>query len=188
MAVVDGIEYRRYEPYLVAETHVVAGKRGTAANTGFRRLFDYISGANTTSARLKMTTPVRQSEAEPTGGQKIAMTTPVRQAPAEDGWTVAFVVPGEFTRETVPRPTDPNVYIREVPGTLVAVLGYSGRWTEKNVEKHKTRLGEMLRASGVVPVGAVVSAFYNAPFTLPFMRRNEALVEVAGLPADTAGL
>ena len=42
-------------------------------NNGFQKLFNYISGANIDSEKVKMTTPVTQST-------KIAMTTPVTQS------------------------------------------------------------------------------------------------------------
>ncbi len=186
VAQADGIEYRRYQPYLVAETVVAEGERNRAANVGFRRLFDYISGANVDQAKIDMTTPVQQ---QPTG-RNIDMTTPVQQSPAGDGWTVAFIVPREFTLQTVPRPTDPAVAVREVPAQLRAVLRFSGRWTERNVNEHKVALTDRLAAAGVEAHGAIMTAFYNAPFSLPFMRRNEVMVVVDELPAavQTAAL
>ncbi len=179
VAEIDGVEYRQYQPYLVAETVVAEDtERDGAANDGFRRLFRYISGDNTTGTEMSQGA-TQEREARST---KIAMTAPVRQLPTENGWSVAFVVPSEFDAETVPRPTNPDVRIRTVPGELVAVLRFSGRWTDKNMDRHKAELAEKLAAAGVEPLGEVVMAFYNAPFYPPFLRRNEVMVAVAEVP------
>jgi hypothetical protein len=160
----DGIEYRQYQSYLVAETVVAdTSDRNDAASAGFRRLFKYITGDNSSS-------------------KSISMTAPVRQIPVNGGWKVGFVVPSEFTRETTPAPSSATVAIADVPAQLVAVLRYSGRWTDKNLQEHRDELMQKLSALGIKPVGEVVSAAYNAPFTPPFMRRNEVMVAVDRAP------
>jgi hypothetical protein len=179
VAVVDGIEYRHYDAYLVAETIVADNvDRDRAAGIAFRRLFDYISGANSVSTAIEMTTPVRQ---EPVS-RKIDMTTPVRQEARADGWAVSFVVPSAFNQENAPRPTNPDVYLREIPAERVAVLRYSGRWTSSNISARTSELLDGLAAAGVEPAGEVVTAFYNAPFSLPPLRRNEVMVTVIDFP------
>lgn len=178
--IVDGIEYRRYQPYLVAETVVAGGAdRDQAASIAFRRLFKYISGDNAAGSEIAMTTPVQQQ----TAGVKMAMTTPVRQIPDSDGWKIAFIVPEKYDEANVPQPNDPQVYIHRVPASLMAVLRYSGRWTDQNVSRHTEELKVRLKNASVTTTGEVVTAFYNAPFSLPMMRRNEVMVSVERIPA-----
>ena len=123
-----------------------------------------------------MTAPVQQQPSE-----EIAMTAPVQQSESAEGWKIAFVVPSEYSWESVPQPTNPDVYLRAVAGELIAVKRYSGRWTDKNLAR-RTRTACRTGGSNIEPLGNVVSAAYNAPFTLPFMRRNEVMVPVNRVP------
>jgi len=176
----DGdVEYRQYEPYLVSETIVKnSGAYKDAGNEGFRRLFRYITGANQGQQKIAMTIPVAQTQ-----GEKIAMTAPVQQSGSATGWAVRFMLPSQYTLDTAPVPTDARVRIREIPGRLVAVIRYSGRWTERNFANKREELLQAIEAASIEPVGAVQSALYNAPYTPPFMRRNEVLVDVNRMPA-----
>ena len=172
----DGaFELRRYAPHLIAETRVDAAF-DDAGDQAFRRLFGFISGDNRGERKIAMTAPVIQQEAS---GSKFPMTAPVRQeADLTSGFLIAFVVPAEFTRGTVPEPTDPLVKIREVPEQRMAVVRYSGRWTEANYSKHEIALNEWLIKRGLRKIGPAVYARYNAPFVPWPMRRNEVMVQV----------
>jgi hypothetical protein len=165
-------QVRQYAAYLVAETRVDAGFE-EAGNIGFRRLFDYISGNNEPQAKIEMTAPVTQSR-----GAKIKMTAPVSQTLESGHYLIAFVVPANYTLETVPRPLDPQVRIREVPAQRVACWRYSGRWTQDNYRRSVATLREALQARGLEERGEPVLARYNPPFTPWFMRRNEILIPV----------
>jgi len=176
----DGFEYRQYESYLVSETVIDNARNSDAAgDEGFRRLFRYISGGNESAAKVSMTAPVSQSKSE-----KIAMTVPVQQSESADGWRVSFMLPSQYTLATAPRPTDSRVYVREVPARLVAVKKFSGRWTEANYSKNESRLMAYVNDNNLTPLGEVERAAYNAPFSLPFMRRNEVMLQVDRLPAE----
>lgn len=173
------VEFRQYAPYLVAET-LVQDRDGyqAAGNEGFRRLFRYITGSNRAQQDIAMTAPVAQAQAE-----KIAMTAPVQQSGSTEGWRVAFMLPKKYSLETAPVPTDGRVAVREIPGRLMAVIRYSGRWTQRNFEKGKTRLEQAIASAEIQPVGAIETAMYDPPYKPPFMRRNEVMVEVSGVPA-----
>ncbi len=176
----DGsFELRAYSSYLIAETEVEAGFMN-AGNIAFGRLFRYISGANTAQAEIAMTAPVEQSSQ----GEKIAMTAPVEQAKADGVYRVGFVVPRKYNRETVPKPTDPRVSIREVPARTVAVWRYSGRWTEENFREHEQDLRRAVQARGLQAVSgdSAIIARYDAPFIPWFMRRNEVLIPLEKKP------
>jgi D-arabinose 1-dehydrogenase-like Zn-dependent alcohol dehydrogenase len=96
----QSIEIREYAPQLVAEV-TVAGSRNEAANKGFRQLFAYITGANTTQQSVAMTTPVVEKQSE-----SIAMTTPVTESPSKEGWVIRFFLPTHYTLKTIPKPTN----------------------------------------------------------------------------------
>jgi len=167
-------EYRQYDPYRVSETIIEGAKDADAASSeGFRRLFSYISGANSSQTKISMTVPVSQGASE-----KISMTVPVQQSAADTGWRVSFMLPAQFTLETAPIPKDARVYVREVPGRLMVVLRFSGRWTESNYIEHEQELARHLAAAGLSPAGTIERAVYNAPFSIPWFRRNEVMVEI----------
>lgn len=168
----DGYEIRQYEPYILAETPMKDG----SGNSGFRELFAYISGANTGNSKLAMTTPVLQSGGA--GGQKLAMTTPVLQTESAGGGVMAFVMPPGVKLEDLPRPASPAVTLRAVPGLKAAALRFSGWGYKSRVQKKVRQLSAALERDGLRAAAPPVTAFYNPPFTAPFMRRNEVLIEL----------
>jgi hypothetical protein len=186
----DGeFEIRDYAPYVVAET-VVAGAFERAGNEAFRALFRYISGGNRSRRKVAMTAPVSQEAtgekiamttpvSQEAAGEKIAMTAPVGQQSSQGRWAVSFTMPASFTLETLPEPADPRVTLRQVPARRMAVLRYSGFWTESGYLRHKTRLESWVRSKGLLVAGDPVWARYNAPFTPWFLRRNEILLPVS---------
>lgn len=178
MAEFDEVEYRQYAAYLVAETLVTENSdRNEAANIGFRRLFKYISGDNVTATSMAAGTQMQGRASE-----SIAMTAPVRQRSDATGWSIAFIVPAEYTRQSVPQPTNPLITIQAIPPQLMAVHRYSGRWTDENFAEHQAILLEHLKQNDIQPQGKVVGASYNPPFMPPFLRRNEVMVRVDKTP------
>jgi hypothetical protein len=170
----DGpFELRLYEPCIVAET-VVESDFGEAGNIAFRRLYKYISGENRTRESIAMTAPVNQ-EARP---EKIAMTAPVNQQRSGDSWVISFLMPAKYAMQTLPEPLDPSVTLRESPARKIASVRYSGTWSRKRYEEHRTRLMEFIAKRGWKVLGEPIFARYDPPFQLPFLRRNEILIPV----------
>jgi hypothetical protein len=122
----ESFELRQYEPHIVAET-MVEGDYDKAGNEGFQRLFKYISGENQKKQSIAMTAPVSQDA----GPEKIAMTAPVSQERTGGQWRIAFVMPSEYTMDTLPQPVDPKVSLRQVPARRMAAITYSGTWSRE---------------------------------------------------------
>lgn len=171
----DGYEIRTYDEHIVAET-VVTGTYDEALNTGFRIIAGYIFGENESQKKIAMTTPVLEGE---TMSEKIAMTAPVIAELGTEKRTIAFVMPKEFTMETLPKPLDDRIKIRQVPEQVVAALDFGWPRNENRVEQKKVALLELLVRDGVTPVGSPMYAGYNDPWTPPWMQRNEILFVIS---------
>ena len=174
---VDDFELRRYDPQIVAQTWVT-GDQKQAGNKGFRILADYIFGNNTApsgeSSKISMTTPVKMQSQTGTSA-KIAMTAPVALQENEGKWRVRFVMPSQYTMQTLPKPNNSEVSIIEVPAKTYGVIKFSGLVGEEKVATKTAQLKEWMQNLNIV--GAPEMARYNPPWTLPFMRRNEIMIE-----------
>jgi hypothetical protein len=164
----DGVELRQYAPYVVAQV-LVAGTAEQAGNEAFPILAGYIFGKNKGERKFDMTAPVTQAAVP----MKLEMTAPVTQAPAPGGHLVQFVLPKGITLASAPEPLDPRVQLREVPGQRVAVIRYSGFWSQANYDEHLALLQAALRTAGLRWTGEPILSRYNPPFTPWFLRRNE---------------
>jgi effector-binding domain-containing protein len=177
----DGYEIREYEPQIVAEV-TVEGPQDKALNQGFRKIADYIfgnntkvSGAGSGSEKIAMTAPVL----EQTGtSEKISMTAPVLEQGTSGKHVVSFVMPSSYTLESLPKPGNSEVTLREVPKRKYAVLRFSGYAPESKSAKKKATLLDFAKRDALDTIGEPILAQYNPPWTPPFMRRNEVMVEV----------
>ena len=166
-------ELRHYSAHIVAETFV-EGDFSKAGNEAFSRLAGYINGQNRRKQTIPMTAPVSQ-EAD---SMKIPMTAPVNQEKAGEKWRFIFLMPAEYTLETLPEPLDSRVELREVPERRVASLKYSGTWSKSRYEEKKKQLMEWIEKRGLKQIGEPIFARYNPPFMPWFLRRNEVLIPV----------
>ena len=166
------LEIREYGSTIVAEV-TVEGERDEAIQRGFRIIADYIFGNNLSSAKLAMTAPVTQQSSE-----KIAMTAPVIQQANGQSWNVRFVMPSKYTIETLPKPVNAQVALIEVPAKRFAVIRFSGFASQEALDKQEAQLRAFMAEGGLIAANVPQYAFYNAPWTLPFMRRNEIMMEI----------
>lgn len=173
----EDVEVRAYAAYTVAET-VVPGPSSEAGNQAFPILAGYIFGKNKGERKLAMTAPVTQS-AVPI---KLEMTAPVTQAAAPGGFLVQFVLPEGVTLANAPEPLDARVMLREIPSAKIAVIRYSGFWSESNYNEHLEKLKAAARSARLVWSGEPVYSRYNAPYTPWFMRRNEIWLRLTDAP------
>ncbi len=146
-------EIRKYSDRLAVQA------LNTNENNSFRKLFNYISGDNETNEEIKMTIPVTQME-------------------NKGNMTMQFYLPSKFNKDNVPNPSKPDVEIINIEGGYYAVIRYSGRASNKNFIKHKEILENELKKDNISIAGSAIKASYNSPFTLPMLKRNEAMFEI----------
>ena len=146
-------EIRKYSDRLAVQA------LNTNENNSFRKLFNYISGDNETNEEIKMTIPVTQME-------------------NKGNMTMQFYLPSKFNKDNVPYPSSSDVKIVNIEGGYYAVIRYSGRASNKNFIKHKEILKNELKKDNISISGSAIKASYNSPFTLPMLKRNEAMFKV----------
>lgn len=165
---VEGLEIRDYPPAVVAETDVEGDYRA-GISSGFRRLAGYIFGKNTPKQQIAMTAPVG------------ATLHPARR------WTISFVMPASWPIDTLPRPLDERVHLRQLGRRHVAVLRFRGRANERRLRVREAELSERLARVGLRATSEPQLAQYNPPWILGPLRRNEMIVTIADDAAPAAG-
>jgi hypothetical protein len=168
-----GFEVRSYPPHLVAVVEVV-GSFDDAGSQGFGVLVGFISGRNSAQGTIAMTAPVVQTST------KVAMTAPVLQEPGMGSGRhlVSFVMPAEYSLDTLPTPTDPRIAIHEVAAQLAAVMTFTGRWTENLYQVHLAELRKAVVEAGLEISGPPRFARFDPPWKPWFLRRNEVVLPV----------
>ena len=146
-------EIREYSDRLVIET------KTSDQDSGFRKLFKYISGDNKDKKEIKMTTPVTQTE-------------------KNGNMTMQFYIPAEFNESNVPGPNNSEVEVLNIKGGYYAAITYSGRASDSNYIKHKDILEDQLKKDKISIISKPIRATYNSPFTLPMLRRNEVMFRI----------
>jgi hypothetical protein len=169
-----GYEVREYPAHIVAQT-TVKGTYREALNLGFRIVAGYIFGGNTKKQSIAMTAPVT---AQRDISEKISMTAPVLATTEGDSHIISFGMPRSYTLETLPKPLDPRVEIVPIPPKRFAALKFSWSGADARVKTMEIKLLSALARDKVELAGSPVYAGYNAPWTPPWMVRNEIMVEI----------
>ena len=171
----ENFEIRNYASYLVAEVDI-EGSYNKSGNEAFRILAGYIFGDNQSSTKMNMTAPVESEAIQ--SPEKMNMTAPVFSNKNFNGYTYRFVMESKYTQETLPVPNNSKIRITEIKDRVMAVISFSGRWSQKNFEKHEQILVNDLKNAGIGVASEAIYARYNAPFTPWFLRRNEIMFEI----------
>jgi effector-binding domain-containing protein len=166
------IELRQYAGYIQAEVSIIERDYQSAIEQGFDLLAGYIFGNNISRQKIDMTTPVHASQSE-----EIAMTTPVTVTGVST-FTVAFLMPAEYTLETLPQPKDTRVHITSLPARFMAAIRFSGYFQKETIQKNKQRLSDWLKEQGLETEGDFIVAGYNPPWVPGFLARNEVLIQI----------
>jgi hypothetical protein len=156
-------EVRRYAAFTVAQTQI-SGDFDAASSSGFRRIASYIFGDNL--------------QAQSGMQRKIAMTAPVTVTPESEGWRVHFVMPSAESVQTLPRPLNPQIQLRPVPEHETVAVRFGGFTTQASIQEQTERLRAWAQARQLKLSPTAQVARYDDPFTLPWNRRNEILIDL----------
>ena len=170
----SGYEIREYPAHIVAQT-TVKGKYEEALSEGFRIIAGYIFGNNSKKQSIAMTAPVIE---QGTGSEKISMTAPVLATTQGESHVISFGMPRSYTLQTLPEPGDLRIKIVQLPAKKFAAVRFSWLRTSDRIEKEETKLLKLLFLDNVEVLGSPIYAGYNAPWTPPWMIRNEIMVEI----------
>jgi effector-binding domain-containing protein len=159
---IDNVDIRRYDPVVQAVVSLPDSKHSAR---GFRRLAAFIFGGNN-------------------AGQTIAMTAPVQETQFVEEPEMAFTMPAEYTLESLPEPDDQRIRLNEIPQRTVAVIAFSGWATANKIKRYTQELQTTLAENELEVTSEVMLNQYNPPWTPPFKRRNEIMLEINWAAAD----
>ena len=156
-------EVRRYAAFTVAQTQI-SGDFDAASSSGFRRIASYIFGDNMQAGLGEK--------------RKISMTAPVTVTPESDGWRVHVVMPSAESVQSLPQPLNPQIQLRPVPEHETVAVRFGGFTTQASIQEQTERLRAWAQARQLKLSPTAQVARYDDPFTLPWNRRNEILIDL----------
>ncbi|MBY0414990.1 MAG: heme-binding protein [Bdellovibrionales bacterium] len=177
----DGdFEVRRYPKQLVVKFSMKGTSFDYFKQTAFEKLANYIFTGNKNKQSIPMTSPVLQEHGD---GQSISMHSHFMEEPNDEGgWTMSFILPHEITKENAPAPLDNSIRLEEIDPQLMACTTYSGNNNGENIKKHERKLAQWLTTRPDIQIqGKYFVAQYDAPFVIPFLKKNEIHVRVINM-------
>ncbi len=166
-------EIRKYKPYIAMQTEVDAENTNQALNNGFRVLAGYIFGDNQGKKNVAMTAPVLETKKT-----TVAMTAPVLEQKIGEKRIITFTAPSEYTIDTLPKPNTDKIKFVEILEKKYAAHRFTWYYTNDRIEAKKKYLLDLLAKDNIKVLGEPMFAGYNGPGTMPFLMRNEILVEI----------
>ena len=151
-------EIRFYPSATIATINSNAKTYKDLSGPGFQKLAGYIFGGNDANTKISMTSPVQMDINDTVS-------------------TMSFVMPSAYTKESLPKPNDPNVQIKNTADEYVAVIRFGGYASDKDLKFYSEKLQDLLKENGITSFGNYRFLGYNPPFQF-IGRRNEIIVAV----------
>ncbi|KAL1005058.1 hypothetical protein UPYG_G00053960 [Umbra pygmaea] len=153
-------EVRHYSPTRWVSTDAEAYFMGVGAAMAFRRLFQYITGANNQGVQMEMTAPVLVRIPEDTRVWEPAV------------YTLSFVLPAAY-QDQPPTPTNDKLYFTEMPSMDVYIRSYGGWMLSVTSRLHAHLLTqELARVQAAYNHSYHYGVGYDSPLKL-INRHNE---------------
>jgi len=172
----QSFEIRDYPTYFVAEISM-PGQRDDVLTAATTLLLAYTGGNNLSNQKVATTKPVFHA-LEPPLTSAIPKVKTTRYA-FDKLWTVGFLLKDVKSVDDVPKPGDRRIDIREIPPRRMAVLRFSGRWSDSNLDGRRDELANILQTKGLNPIGDPIFAFYDEFWQPFFWRHNEVMWEIS---------
>lgn len=174
----EWVELKEIEPHIRASV-IVPWPKDNASNIGFRILAWYIFWWNTKKESISMTAPVITQKTQQDSSEKIAMTAPVITEQQEnDSYIVTFVMPKEYTLDSLPIPKDNRISFEQTEAEQFYVRTFGWYANESRANKQLELFKQELQTNWLSTSGQFSLAQYNDPRTPPMMRTNEWWVRV----------
>lgn len=176
-------EIRQYESYIAIQTEVEGSTR-EAMSRWFTILARYIFGGNTANKSVAMTAPVMETSSPGFlntlnhESRRVAMTSPVLEQKNGNKRIITFTAPKEYTMDTLPKPNSDRVTFATIPAKKYAALRFTWYYTDAKIDLKKRELQELLKRDNIQAMSEPMFAWYNGPGTIPFLMRNEVLIQV----------